>query len=128
MNAEDGDRSFLLLTLACIYCTAWHLITQGSHMNSHFTARSKHKIQYLKYHESTLQLSYSNRQPMALGKTFVISRSCQLPVIYTVMSPGYKKEPLSVLSKTWTFVVMSHPLYFRPLKIKSFSSHALYHY
>jgi hypothetical protein len=23
---------------------------------------------------------------------------------------------------------MSHPLYFRPLKIKSFSSHALYHY
>jgi len=61
MNAEDGGRSFLLLTLARIYRTAWHLITQGSHKNSHFTERSKHKIQYLKDHESTLQLSYSNK-------------------------------------------------------------------
>jgi hypothetical protein len=110
ITAEDGGRSFLLLTLACIYRTARHLITLGSHTRTHISQHvQKHKIQYLKRIHTSVIL-FEQRRPMALGTTSVISHSSHLPVIYTVKSPGYKKESLSVISKTWTLVVMTHTL------------------
>jgi hypothetical protein len=97
INAEDGGSTFLLLTLACTHRTTRQHREPTFH--SMFNKKdTRHRIVWI--HTAVILFEHSNTDGRWLSASHSsLSCSSHLLVMYTVMSPGYKKETLSVLSK-----------------------------